>query len=76
MVKSHNLHDSETNKVQCPILHAYRCEACNATGDLAHTRSYCPLIRMQKGSVQSVSIAVKSTQRTATGMLRKNSHPN
>jgi len=70
MVTSHKLYKSETNLVQCPILRAYRCETCNATGDFAHTRSYCPRIRMLEGKVRSATIALKSTQRQANGMVR------
>ena len=30
--------------VSCPILRTFRCRTCNATGDYAHTQSYCPLL--------------------------------
>jgi hypothetical protein len=70
MVTSHGLYNPETNVLQCPILRAYRCEACNATGDYAHTRTYCPRIRMLEGNVRSTTIALKSTQRQANGMER------
>lgn len=36
---SHNLR--EEGKVTCPILWKHKCELCGATGDKAHTRSYC-----------------------------------
>jgi hypothetical protein len=70
VVASHKLYNSDTNVVQCPILRAYRCEACNATGDFAHTRSYCPRVRMLEGNVRSATIALKSTRRQANGMKR------
>jgi hypothetical protein len=70
VVTSHTLYNSETKVVSCPILRAYRCEACSATGDYAHTRSYCPRIRMLEGNVQSTTIALKSTRRQANGMER------
>ncbi|PSN46888.1 hypothetical protein C0J52_17568 [Blattella germanica] len=70
MVKSHNLYNPLTKLVECPILRAYRCEICQATGDLAHTRSYCPRLRMVQGKVRSATVALKSTKRQANGSLR------
>ena len=70
MVKSHNLRKPDSNLVECPILRAYTCETCHATGDYAHTRSYCPKLRMLEGKVCSATIALKSTLRQANGNLR------
>lgn len=39
--RSHRL-KSEDGKVTCPILRNYTCPICEATGDYAHTRKYCP----------------------------------
>lgn len=39
--QSHELKNDE-GKVMCPVLRKYRCEMCNATGDNAHTKKYCP----------------------------------
>lgn len=38
---THALKNAEGN-VTCPILHAYECPICRATGDQAHTLKYCP----------------------------------
>ncbi|KAJ9582524.1 hypothetical protein L9F63_003138, partial [Diploptera punctata] len=70
MVSSHNLYNPETGLVQCPILRSYKCESCQATGDYAHTRSYCPRIRLLEGKVRSATVALKSTRRQANGTLR------
>lgn len=40
--QSHELKNLE-GKVVCPVLRSYRCSICNATGDFAHTRKYCPM---------------------------------
>lgn len=39
---SHVLKD-DYGKVVCPILRAYTCPYCQASGDFAHTINYCPL---------------------------------
>ncbi|XP_071341996.1 nanos homolog 1 [Trachinotus anak] len=39
--RSHKL-KSVDGKVTCPILRNYTCPICEATGDYAHTRRYCP----------------------------------
>jgi hypothetical protein len=70
-VSSHYLHDPETKVVQCPILRKYRCEFCNATGEFAHTRKYCPLVRMQAANTQSTAVPLMSTQWQSDGMTRK-----
>lgn len=42
MYQSHVLKDAN-GVVVCPILRAYKCELCGASGDTAHTKKYCKL---------------------------------
>ncbi|XP_072170554.1 nanos homolog 3-like [Diadema setosum] len=66
-------------KTTCPVLRAYRCPICRATGDEAHTIKYCPLSRKKKlpgsaepGSTSNISTATLyfKTPRNAAGRLR------
>uniref|UniRef100_A0A8C6SU00 Nanos homolog 2 n=1 Tax=Neogobius melanostomus TaxID=47308 RepID=A0A8C6SU00_9GOBI len=53
--RSHKL-KAEDGRVVCPILWNYTCPICEATGDQAHTRKYCPQLQRQ---------GLKNTQRRA-----------
>ncbi|XP_053202820.1 uncharacterized protein LOC128387621 [Panonychus citri] len=64
---SHNTKDSQGNVI-CPILFAYKCEACGATGPDAHTRSYCPMasvVRSVFSEDSNVQIRYANYARTA-----------
>lgn len=61
---SHQLR--EGTKVTCPVLRLYICPVCGATGDNAHTVTYCPF------NGKSVSAVVASrTPRKSCGCRRK-----
>ncbi|XP_070784602.1 nanos homolog 1 [Enoplosus armatus] len=44
--RSHRL-KSDDGKVICPILWNYTCPICEASGDHAHTRRYCPQAQLE-----------------------------
>ncbi|KAG9509392.1 Nanos-like 1, partial [Fragariocoptes setiger] len=64
IVMSHRLRDDQ-GRVTCPQLKKHKCEICGATGELAHTRSYCHQLKhvrelglMRSSSEGIVSIIV------------------
>lgn len=68
---THNLRDSN-GKLTCPVLRRYKCRHCGATGDDAHTDSYCPTLPAER------RLSVKSflwTNRTSAGTLSRRGKP-
>lgn len=49
--RSHALR-SEDGRVTCPILWSYTCPICGASGDQAHTRSYCPQVKRKEAATE------------------------
>jgi hypothetical protein len=74
---SHNLR--ERGKVTCPILWKHSCELCGATGDKAHTRSYCLLAASQRSLQQDApnnhfyynSVVLKQSGRNSFGKINR-----
>lgn len=63
--QGHQLRD-ENGKLLCPILRAFVCPICGATGDDAHTESYCP--ERPRGGPRSFGRT--TLNRTATGKIK------
>ncbi|XP_070842781.1 nanos homolog 2-like [Chaetodon trifascialis] len=51
--QSHSL-KSDDGKVLCPILWKYTCPICEATGEHAHTRRYCPQAQRRQGAAKKL----------------------
>ena len=69
MFMSHPLRDP-LGRTVCPLLRAFTCPTCGATGDHAHTRSYCPVTNQGRRG-RSVTSALKNTIRMSDGRVRK-----
>merc|ERR1719186_1647075 len=65
--RSHNKADAD-GKVICPYLASHVCETCGATGQNAHTKTYCPKLPKKE---MPLPVALKSTPRKSDGKLRK-----
>ena len=63
--RSHKL--MEAGRVTCPHLRKLTCRLCGATGDNAHTASYCP----RNSNTLSVTNMLRSTAKTSDGRVRR-----
>ena len=64
--RSHNL--MEGGKVSCPHLRSKVCRLCGATGDNAHTVTYCPF----NTNHVPITTMLRNTARTSDGRVRRN----
>merc|ERR1712142_103601 len=65
----HRLKD-EKGRVVCPQLRVLTCVHCGASGDNAHTESYCPMNKLA-GKVTPLPTMLKNTAKQSDGRWRK-----
>ncbi|RVE49945.1 hypothetical protein evm_005413 [Chilo suppressalis] len=71
---THTVKETVGNKniVTCPILRSHVCATCGASGDDAHTITYCPVLRSSNNGrpLQSTTITLKNTRVKSNGRKR------
>ena len=65
---SHVLRCAATNQLICPVLRKHVCETCGATGDDAHTKNYCPMLKVKMR--EALPNHLKRTRRQSDGSFR------
>lgn len=72
LVSSHVLRCPRSQRLICPVLRNHVCEICGASGDLGHTRNYCPLrIKIPEPSARPLPSILERTQRHSCGKRRR-----
>ena len=64
--RSHQLR-TDSGLVSCPILRAFVCPHCKASGDFAHTQSYCPLVKDGKFKIYGASLTQLKKKKNSAG---------
>ena len=72
---SHQLKDTD-GKITCPILKAYTCPICGATGENSHTIKYCPSNKEASLGNGSATTTVVTTSNSSANYSYSNSMSN